>query len=745
MPTLADSLQSTSARRLGLRKRPDLTAKKQHYQGRIYWVIKEPIGLNYFRFQEEEFALLEMLDGSASLDDLKRRFEERFAPEQISVAELGQFVGMLHRSGLVIADMPGQGVQLYKRRNERWWQELWGTLSNVLAVRFKGIDPERILNWIYPKVRWFFTTAAVLIFCTIILSAVTLVAVQFDVFYAKLPTFHQFFQKGNWIWLGLVLAVTKVLHEFGHGLSCKHFGGECHEMGFMLLVLTPALYCNVSDSWMLHNKWHRAAIGAAGMYVELVIAAFATYVWWFTEPGLLNQVALNAMFVCSVSTIMFNGNPLLRYDGYYILSDLTEIPNLRQKATTILSRKLGSWCLGLEEPDDPFLPQRNQIFFALYSVASSVYSWFVTLSILWFLQKVFEPYGLQIIGQLIGLAAIGGLVVRPLWQLLQYFRVPGRMEQIDKSRFKITLCVAAGVLVFILFVPLPYRIFCSVDVEARDAETVYVEVPGTLVELLVKPGQAVEKGQLLARLDNVDLRLSVADLKGRHDQLQSQLDSLLRERYRDPQANQEVPRVQESLDAVTDQLREREADIKHLELHASQAGYVIPPVSTPAPQPDADRLATWSDTPLDQHNIGATFRQGVPFCQIGDPKKMQAALVIDQADIEFVAVGRPVTINLDELPGDRFSSKITEISKLDLKYSPRELSHKTGGELDTKTDAAGQERPMNTSYQALAPLDDEEEILRVGLRGRGKISASHWISLSGRAWRAFSQTFNFRL
>ena len=705
MPSLADSLQSTSARRLGLRKRPDLISHKQNYQGRVYWVVKEPIGLNYFRFQEEEFALLEMLDGSASLDDLKRQFEDRFAPEQITVAELGQFVGMLHRSGLVIGDTPGQGVQLFKRRNERWWQELWSTLSNVLAMRFKGIDPERILNWLYPAVRWCFSTVAVVLCLMFILSALTLVAVQFDVFWAKLPSFHQFFQKGNWIWLGLVLAVTKVLHEFGHGLSCKHFGGECHELGFMLLVLTPALYCNVSDSWMLHNEWHRAAIGAAGMYVELVIASFATYVWWFTEPGLLNQVALNAMFVCSVSTLMFNGNPLLRYDGYYILSDLTEIPNLRQKATTILSRKLGHWCLGLEEPEDPFLPQRNQVFFALYSVASSVYSWFVTLSILWFLQKVFQPYGLQIVGEIIALAAIGGLVVRPLWQLVQYFRVPGRMEQVDKSRFRLTASVAGAVVVFALFVPLPYRIFCTADVEARDADTVYVEVPGTLVELLVKPGQhGGARGNYLARLDNVDLRLSVADLKGRRDQLQSQLDSLSRERYRDPQANQEVPRVQESLDAVTDQLREREEDIKHLELHASQAGYVIPPVSTPAPQPDSDRLGNWSDTPLEPHNIGATFKQGVPFCQIGDPKKMQAALVIDQADIEFVAVGRPVTINrADELPGDRFSSKITEISKLDLKYSPRGLSHKTGGDLDTKTDANGQERPMNTSYQVLRP------------------------------------------
>ena len=127
--------------------------------------------------------------------------------------------------------------------------------------------------------------------------------------------------------------MTKVLHEFGHGLSCKHFGGECHEMGVMILVLTPCLYCNVSDSWMLPNKWHRAAIGAAGMYVEVVLASICTFIWWFTEPGLFNYLCLNVMFICSVSTVMFNANPLLRYDGYYILADILEIPNLRQKAT----------------------------------------------------------------------------------------------------------------------------------------------------------------------------------------------------------------------------------------------------------------------------------------------------------------------------------------------------------------------------------------------------------------------------
>src|SRR5271156_7051246 len=151
MPTLADSLLSSSARRLALRMRPDLLVHQHRYQGRPYWVVKDPIGMNYFRFQEEEFALLQMLDGAASLDELKQQFERQFAPQQISLEELGQFVGMLHRSGLVIADMPGQGRQLLKRGDERWWQEFWASASNVLAIRFKGVDPDRLLNWLYPK------------------------------------------------------------------------------------------------------------------------------------------------------------------------------------------------------------------------------------------------------------------------------------------------------------------------------------------------------------------------------------------------------------------------------------------------------------------------------------------------------------------------------------------------------------------------------------------------------------------
>src|SRR5918994_7226280 len=138
MPTLADSIVSSSSRKLAIRVRPDLKARRHRYQGRIYWVVKDPVGLQYYRFEEEEFAILQMLDGESSLDDIAEQFEAEFPPQTIRVEELQNFIGMLHRSGLVLSDAPGQGWQLKERRGEEKWKELLGALANVLAFRFRG-------------------------------------------------------------------------------------------------------------------------------------------------------------------------------------------------------------------------------------------------------------------------------------------------------------------------------------------------------------------------------------------------------------------------------------------------------------------------------------------------------------------------------------------------------------------------------------------------------------------------------
>jgi len=744
MATLADSLVSSSARRLSVRVRPDLTAERHRYQGRVYWVIKEPVSLTYFRFQEEEYAILRMLDGRTSLDELKDRFEAEFPPQKIGVEELQQFIVTLHQRGLVLTDAPGQGRQLRKRRGERKWEEFLGKVTNILSLRFRGIDPERLLTWLNGKLWWMFTAPAVA--CTIILaiSALTLVAVQFAEFQAKLPSFHQFFSLHNAVWIAITLGITKVIHEFGHGLTCKHFGGECHEMGVMLLVMTPCLYCNVSDSWMLPNKWQRAMIGAAGMYVEVIIASICTFIWWFSAPGLVNQLALSTMFVCSVSTIVFNGNPLLRYDGYYILSDVLEIPNLRQKASEILNRKLGEWCLGLKPPDNPFLPERKQALFAIYSIAAVVYSWIVLFSILWFLQRIAEPYGLQSIGRTVAVFAMWGMFGAPLLKLFKYFKVPGRMEQVKKVRLFATLAVVSGVVAAFFLVPLPNRVFCTLQIEPYKAESIRVIVPGSVVEVLVKPGDHVEKDAVLMRLSNLDIDRAIVELEGKAASYDVQIKTLRQMSSADRQT-QVIAGAQEGLKAIQQELEEKKRDRDRLNITAPVAGVVLPPPGIPRrPEQDGQLSGLWG-SPLDPRNDHAYLPESTLVCMIGDPRAMQANLVVDQAHLDFVAEGQEAIITLDHLPLDTFRGKIQEIAKSEMKAAPRNLGTKAKGELLTKTDETGVERPWNPSYPALVfPLEGPDDLLRNGLRGRAKINA-RWQTASEQVWRFLSETFHFKM
>lgn len=748
MPTLADSIVSSSSRKLAIRVRPDLKARRQRYQGRVYWVVKEPVGLQYYRFEEEEFAILQMLDGESSLEDIAEQFEAEFPPQTIRVEELQNFIGMLHRSGLVLSDASGQGVQLKQRRDERRRKEIIGAMSNVLSFRFRGFDPERILNAIYPGISWFFSVPAMIVCALLASAALTLVIVQFDIFQSRLPSFQSFFAAQNWLLIAGVLGVTKVIHEFGHGLSCKHFGGECHEMGVMFLVLTPCLYCNVSDSWMLPNRWHRAAIGAAGMYVEIVIASVCTFIWWFSEPGFLNYVCLNVMFVSSVSTILFNANPLLRYDGYYILSDVMEIPNLRQKASTILSRKLGNWCLGLEEPEDPFLPKRNQGLFALYTVASFLYRWVILLSILYFLNKVFEPYGLKVLGQMIALASLWGLVAMPFQKVYKFFKVPGRMSKVKKVRMYATLLLLTAFVSGVLLIPFPSSVLCDFELQPRGAASVYVEVEGTLKEILVEPGQQVAAGEVLARLENLDLEIEIAQLRGQCNATSAQLASLRVLRFRNDQASLQLELAEERFDSVSKQLEQKLKDSKRLELVAPIAGTIIPPPNRRKNTTDERlELASWSGSPLKEINLGATM---VPdgsqnlFCQIGDPERWDAVFVIGQRDLDLVSEGQEVRLMFEQSPNYVFISTIQYLATSELDSLSPQLASTSGGPVPAQTNPDGSVQPLTTSYQGVVQLDNSLDLFRNGLIGKARIETKPR-TLASRLYRYLSRTFNFDL
>jgi len=740
----ADAFRASTTRPVTLRRRGDLDVTRQVYQGQAWWVVKDPIALHYFRFRPEEYALLDMLDGRRSLEQLKERFEAEFPPRRITADELARFIATLHRSGLVIGDRPGQGPQLFERRRQRIWKQWIAWLSNIMSLRFRGIDPDRILERIDPWCGWLFSPAAIAVATAFVGSALLLVLVNFEVFRSKLPEFHQFFAAGNWLYLAVALGVTKVLHEFGHGLSCKHYGGECHEMGMMLLVFTPCLYCDVSDSWMLPNKWQRAAIGAAGMYVELILAAMATYLWWWSHPGIFNQLCLDVMFVSSVSTVIFNANPLLRYDGYYILSDLIEIPNLRQKATTILGRLASKWCLGLKQPEDPFLPQRNLGLFALYAVASSVYMWIVTASIFFFVWNVFKPYRLEVLGRLLAAGAVWGLVVRPAWGLVKFFRVPGRRDEVKSLNLTVSLAVSAAVVAAVALIPLPQRVWCAAELRPRGEETVYVSIPGRLEELDVKPGDTVVEGQRIARLSSVDLDLQIAELEGQVAQYRTKLANLERERFTDPAAALEIGTVEESLASYEEQLEKKRGDREELTLLAPRAGVVLPAASVRPPRDPGGRLPTWSGGPLHERNLGATYTEGTVVCLVGDLGRFEAALVVDQSEMEFVARGQAVDLKLDAFPWQTITGTIDEIAETSMEAGPERLSVKAGGSVPTRTDEAGRELLISTSYEALVTLDDPEGVFTPGMRGTARIrvgsrTVGQWLM------RLVWQTFNFRM
>ena len=745
MATLAESLISSSSRPLTVRKRPDLTASRHRYQGEGYWVVKEPVGLQYFRFHDEEYYILNMLDGHVSLQQIKDGFEQRFAPQKITFGDLQQFIGMLHRSGLVISNSPGQGKALRERGRKKKNKELLGKFTNVFALRFRGFDPERILNGLLPWFGWIFTVPALFFFLCLMGSSSLLLASQYESVYAKLPTFQQFFAADRWLILGFTMAVVKVLHEFGHGLSCKKFGGECHEIGFMLLVFTPCLYCNVSDSWMLPNKWKRVWIGAAGIYVEMILAAIAAYIWWFTESGTtINDLCLNMMFLNVVSTVLINGNPLLRFDGYYILMDILEIPNLRQKSTEVLKRMFQQTCLGLELQEDPFLPTRNRPMFALFTIASVIYRWVVVFSICWFVMKVLEPYGLQAVGRIVAFIGFFGLVAQPVIQTWKFCRTPGRLSKVKRKPLLITLTIAGAIIAGVCYIKLPHHIDCAFEIQS-DADRVYAQTPGQIT-LTVQRGARVEEGQTIAVLENHDLRIRMAELIGEEEIAVLQLENLRKRTSRNRALSAQIKTQEEMLDSIRKLKAKADEDIKRLTVRAPRTGIVVaPPEKKDQTPPDGSQLSGWSGSPLEERNRGATLTADDLICEISPQDSYEAVLMIDQGDVQLVKEGQDVDLKLDSRRLESFSGTIDEKSQEPIDYTSTTLSSQTGGGLQTEIDpTTGMVKPRSITYQARVGLNPSELPfpLRPGYRGCAKIHVAP-MSLGSRLWRFISKTFNF--
>lgn len=733
-----------TARPLALKMRPDLVVSVETFGGRSYSVIKDPLALRYFRLKAEEFAMLEMLNGQRSLDEVRVALEAKFAPQTFAVEDISQFVARMHEAGLVVSELPGQAAPLIARRRKakrRAWLQM---LMSPMAIRVRGIDPTRAFDLVYPCVRWCFTKTAAVAAALLVVAALSLFAVYHAEVLRRLPSWKEFFTPTNMLLLLALMAGIKIIHEFGHGLACRHFGGEVHELGLMFLVFAPCLYCNVSDAWRLPKR-ARILVGAAGILVEVLLASLAVFGWWFSQPGLFHQLCLGVMFVSGVSTILINGNPLMRYDGYFILCDAWEMPNLAERSATALRRALARLCLGYEDREQLEEPERHPKRLIAYAVASVAYRWFITFSIALFMIAWLRPYRLEVVARAMALAAVIGLTVPSLWRFARYVASPGVRAKFKRSRTALTMLGAVTAAAALVMLPLPQCVWGTLEVEPRDVERIYVDVAGLIAKPTARPGDTVAAGDVVCELENLDLELEIAKLEGQAAGRRAELESLRRQRYSGKTAGLRIPEVEKALAAIEELLVEKRGEAERLVLRTSRDGVVFPPHESPAQRDTAlGDLPTWSGLPSDAKNRGAALGEGTLFCQIGDPHRWQALVVIDQSDVNLLQLEQIVEIRFDEMPNVVVAAKVDEISQHRLSESPRHLSNKVGGELATETDGAGVERPVSATYQVRVSLYDPRALLRVGLRGTARIHVPAE-PLGTRLARWVSRTFYFQL
>ncbi len=720
--------------------RPDLSIHLRESARSRSWVVKDPVALAYFQLQEEELAILRMLDGRTSLAQIERAFVERFAPLRLRAEQILAFLNRLHRMGLVVADAHGQDRQLLEDYRNGRRRSRFGSLMNPLAIRIGAVDPEPFLQWIAPRLAWLFSSCFLFSCLAMSLGALLLVAVQFGQFQARVPDLQSFLSMGNLPWLAVALAVVKVLHELGHALTCKYFGGECHEIGILVLVFTPCLYCNVSDAWLLPGKWPRIAVSSAGVFVEVALAGLCTFLWWFTEPGLLNSLLLNIVVICSVSTVLFNGNPLLRYDGYYVLSDLLDVPNLGQRSRDLVVRGLARWGLGIESQVDRSLPEFGQrLLLGLYGVASMFYRWFVVVVILWIVYQFLSPKGLGIVAGTVATMVFVGMMFPLVRNFNQFLSNPSHRRRVRGPRALATVGLLMVVGGGLLFLPLPFRIGAPVVLQPQGARRVYVTVPGRL-DHVVPAGTEVAEDAQLARLTNSEVDREVLELTGRKDQQLRQLQSLRARRIDEPQLSSQIPAAQEALLDIEQQLEQRKRDQERLTLVAPVSGTVIPPPLEPDQFYQPGMLRGRTGTPLELRSVGAHFEVGSLVCLIGDPGRLEALLTIDQSDLKFVREGQRARLQLDECPGRVLGGTVVEVAKIDLKIAPRELAE--ASDLAIRRDHEGVARPATTSYQMRVRLDKHDVPLRVGTRGRAKVLVDPQ-PLGSRLYRSWRRLFRF--
>lgn len=503
------------------RLRGHVQIHRHHYRGRLWYLIQDHSSGRFHRFTEDAYAVVSLLDGRHSLDDIWTLMVRRYGEGVMRQDDIVQLIAKLYRADALVMDAPPNTAELFDRATRTRGKMRMMRWRSPLSIRVPLLDPGAFLDRTVRFVRPLFSPFGALLWLATVISAVVLAGIHWEALTDNVV--DRVLGSGNLLILLLTFPLVKVFHEFGHAYATRAMGGEVHEMGVIFLVLMPVPYCEASSASAFSERHKRVVVGAAGMIVELFIASLAMWIWAGAEPGLVRAVAFNVMIIAGISTLLFNGNPLIRFDGYYILSDLVEIPNLAVRSNQYFGYLIQRYLFGVKGQDSPASGPGEARWLFGYAVGSFFYRIFLTIVIVLFLAEKFF-----VIGILLAAWAFVLMAVLPLWRQLMFLVKNPRLRGSRARAIAVSAAAVAG-LAWLAMLPLPLATLVEGVVWVPESARVRMQTEGFVDRVAVADGQRVNAGQVLVVSVNPALSARADVLEARLAELTAQMESYQRQ------------------------------------------------------------------------------------------------------------------------------------------------------------------------------------------------------------------------
>jgi putative peptide zinc metalloprotease protein len=713
---MSESLFSTSWYRVsGLKPRLRGHARihRHQYRGGTWYVMQDLAGGRFHRFSPAAYFVMGLMDGRRTVQEVWDAALGQLGDDAPTQDETIRLLSQLYSADALQCDVPSDTAELFVR-HQRQQRRLWiGRLLNPFGWKFPLYDPERLLTRFLPVVQPFVGWSGFLFWSLVVGGGVIAAAVHWTDL--SQDVVDQLLAPRNLVLLWLLFPVIKVLHEFGHAFMTRALGGEVHEMGVTLLVVTPVPYVDASSSSVFPNKWHRIAVGAAGMIVELFLATLALFVWLNAEPGVVRMVAYNTIMIAGISTILFNANPLLRFDGYYMLADFLEMPNLRQRSNAYFGYLFERYAFGRTDADPPHATRGERVWFVLFGVASFVYRILVMVGIFWLFAEAHFFLGV-LFGLLVGVP----FFVMPTVKIINYLTTNPRLRRV-RFRAAAVAGVVAAVVAGLLFVaPVPWRTRAEGVVWLPEESYVRSGTEGFITEIVAQPGTTVQQGDVLILCRDPVLSSRAAVLKYRVAELRARYTAEMPHDLVKAQVAQEEMRYAEEDLALTEQR------VRELVIRSKTAGTFV--------LPKADDLP------------GRFVKHGEVLGHVVDLSTMTIRLVVPQEDVDLIrSVNEGVELRLAERPRETIPASVERLVPQATEQLPsKALGSEGGGRFAVDPRDPEGLKTIARLFQIDLQIPARYRVLNVG--GRVLVRFDHgWLPLGSQWYRQVRQLFLSRL